>query len=428
MKPSTGRQIVLDTETTGLSAEGGDRIIEIGCVELVARKLTGNNKHFYLNPGRDSHEDALKVHGISNEFLRDKPKFEAVADDLLDYLSGAEIIIHNAAFDVGFLNKELELSGRPPFKQFVGSVTDTLAMAKEMFPGKRNSLDALCDRLEVDNSGRTLHGALLDAELLAGAAMSMCGLVMQQLTQNRFVEPTTTGTTEWAGLGLLLVMIAAPEAPLMARMIGAIVAAFVGTMIFFAFLRRVTLRSSVIVPIVGIMLGAIVGAVSTFVGLATNTLQSLGIWFMGSFTTVLKGQYEPLYVVTVVVVLVFLAADRFTVAGLGEDIATNVGLNYRQVVFAGTLLVAVATGVVTVVVGNLPFLGLIVPNVVSLIIGDNLRTKLPWTCLLGVALVTVCDILARVLIMPFEIPVATILSMVGAVVFIALLLRQRRHA
>ena len=266
------------------------------------------------------------------------------------------------------------------------------------------------------------------ALVLAGAAMSMCGLVMQQLTQNRFVEPTTTGTTEWAGLGLLLVMIAAPEAPLMARMIGAIVAAFVGTMIFFAFLRRVTLRSSVIVPIVGIMLGAIVGAVSTFVGLATNTLQSLGIWFMGSFTTVLKGQYEPLYVVTVVVVLVFLAADRFTVAGLGEDIATNVGLNYRQVVFAGTLLVAVATGVVTVVVGNLPFLGLIVPIVVSLIIGDNLRTKLPWTCLLGVALVTVCDILARVLIMPFEIPVATILSMVGAVVFIALLLRQRRHA
>ena len=173
MKPSTGRQIVLDTETTGLSAEGGDRIIEIGCVELVARKLTGNNKHFYLNPGRDSHEDALKVHGISNEFLRDKPKFEAVADDLLDYLSGAEIIIHNAAFDVGFLNKELELSGRPPFKQFVGSVTDTLAMAKEMFPGKRNSLDALCDRLEVDNSGRTLHGALLDAELLADVYINL---------------------------------------------------------------------------------------------------------------------------------------------------------------------------------------------------------------------------------------------------------------
>ncbi len=167
------RQIVLDTETTGLSAEAGDRIIEIGCVELVARKLTGNNKHWYLNPERDSHEDALKVHGISNEFLRDKPKFAAIADELLDYVAGAEIIIHNAAFDVGFLNKELELLGRPAFKTFVAGVTDTLAMAKEMYPGKRNSLDALCDRLGVDNSSRTLHGALLDAELLADVYINL---------------------------------------------------------------------------------------------------------------------------------------------------------------------------------------------------------------------------------------------------------------
>lgn len=167
------RQIFLDTETTGLSADHGDRVIEIGCVELFNRKLTGNNKHFYLNPGRDSHEDALKVHGISNEFLRDKPKFEAVADELLDYLRDAEIIIHNAQFDVGFLNKELELIGKPPFRQFVTSVTDTLVMAKSMYPGKRNSLDALCDRLGVDNSGRTLHGALLDAELLADVYINL---------------------------------------------------------------------------------------------------------------------------------------------------------------------------------------------------------------------------------------------------------------
>ena len=167
------RQIVLDTETTGLSAENGDRIIEIGCVELLSRKLTGNNKHFYLNPERDSHEDAMKVHGISNEFLRDKPKFAAVADELLDYLQGAEIIIHNAPFDVGFLSKELERIGRAPFKTHVALVTDTLLMAKELFPGKRNSLDALCDRLEVDNSSRTLHGALLDAELLADVYINL---------------------------------------------------------------------------------------------------------------------------------------------------------------------------------------------------------------------------------------------------------------
>ncbi|WP_309681122.1 DNA polymerase III subunit epsilon [Polaromonas sp.] len=167
------RQIVLDTETTGLSAENGDRIIEIGCVEMVARKLTGNNRHFYLNPERDSHEDALKVHGISNEFLKDKPKFAIIADELLDYLQGAEVIIHNAPFDVSFLNKELELMGREPLRQCVAKVTDSLMMAKELFPGKRNSLDALCDRLEVDNSGRTLHGALLDAELLADVYINL---------------------------------------------------------------------------------------------------------------------------------------------------------------------------------------------------------------------------------------------------------------
>ena len=167
------RQIFLDTETTGLSAANGDRIIEIGCVELVNRKLTSNNKHFYLNPGRDSHEDAMKVHGISNEFLRDKPKFAEVADDLIAYCAGAEIIIHNAPFDLSFLNKELELIGKPPFKSGVARVTDTLVMAKEMYPGKRNSLDSLCDRLGVDNSGRTLHGALLDAELLADVYINL---------------------------------------------------------------------------------------------------------------------------------------------------------------------------------------------------------------------------------------------------------------
>ena len=167
------RQIFLDTETTGLSPDSGDRIIEIGCVELFNRKLTGNNLHFYLNPGRDSHEEALKVHGITTAFLKDKPRFEAVADELMAYLQEAEVIIHNAPFDVGFLNKELELIGRTSFKGLVGNVIDTLVMAKEMFPGKRNSLNALCDRLGVDNSGRVLHGALLDAELLADVYINL---------------------------------------------------------------------------------------------------------------------------------------------------------------------------------------------------------------------------------------------------------------
>ena len=167
------RQIFLDPETTGLAADNGDRVIEIGCVELINRKLTGNNRHFYLNPGRDSHEEALKVHGITTEFLKDKPKFEAVAADLLDYLKDAELVIHNAPFDLGFLDMELSLIGKPKLRSFVTNVIDTLLMAKEMYPGKRNSLDALCDRLEVDNSGRALHGALLDAELLADVYINL---------------------------------------------------------------------------------------------------------------------------------------------------------------------------------------------------------------------------------------------------------------
>ena len=263
------------------------------------------------------------------------------------------------------------------------------------------------------------------ALVLAGAAMSMCGLVMQLLTQNRFVEPTTTGTTEWAGLGLLAMMIAFPGASILARMSGAVLAAFLGTMVFFAFLRQVSLRSSLIVPIVGIMLGAVVGSVSTFVALQTDMLQNLGIWFAGSFTSVLRGQYEPLWIVAAVGVVVFLVADRFTVAGLGEEIATNVGVSYQRIVLLGTVLIAVATGVVTVVVGNLPFLGLIVPNIVSMVRGDDLRSNLPWVCLLGIAIVTVCDLIGRIIIMPFEVPVSVILGVVGAAVFILLILRQR---
>jgi DNA polymerase-3 subunit epsilon len=193
------RQIVLDTETTGLSAENGDRIIEIGCVELLHRKLTGNNLHFYLNPERDSHEDALKVHGISNEFLRDKPKFGQIADELLDYLAGAELIIHNAPFDISFLNKELQRLGREPIDSLVASVTDSLVMAKDMFPGKRNGLDALCDRLGVDNSTRTLHGALLDAELLADVYINMTrgqdALIME-------LSETPSEDSEWVQIDL----------------------------------------------------------------------------------------------------------------------------------------------------------------------------------------------------------------------------------
>jgi DNA polymerase-3 subunit epsilon len=167
------RQIFLDTETTGLSAVGGDAIVEIGCIEMVNRRLTGNNRHHYLNPQRSSHPDALRVHGLSDEFLADKPHFANIAEELLGFLAGAEIIMHNAAFDVGFLDEELRRCGRAPIAECVALVSDSLLMAREMYPGKSNSLDALCKRLEVDNSNRTLHGALLDAGLLAEVYIGM---------------------------------------------------------------------------------------------------------------------------------------------------------------------------------------------------------------------------------------------------------------
>jgi DNA polymerase III subunit epsilon len=167
------RQVFLDTETTGLNPESGDRIVEIGCLEMVNRRMTGNNKHFYLNPERPSSEDAFKVHGLSDEFLADKPRFREVADDLLAYLAGAEIVIHNAGFDIGFLDAELKRIDRPRIASQAARITDSLLMARNQFPGKSNSLDALCKRLEVDNTHRTLHGALLDAGLLAEVYVRM---------------------------------------------------------------------------------------------------------------------------------------------------------------------------------------------------------------------------------------------------------------
>lgn len=263
--------------------------------------------------------------------------------------------------------------------------------------------------------------------ILAGAAMAMSGLVMQLLTQNKFVEPTTTGTTEWAGLGLLAVMYFIPAATILDRMVGAVLFSFIGTMVFFMFLKRVTLRSSLIVPIIGIMLGAVVSSVSTFFALQTDMLQQLGIWFAGSFNTVYRGQYEVLWIIVFIVIAVFFFADRLTVAGLGEEIATNVGLNYNRMILIGTGLIAVATGVVTVVVGSLPFLGLIVPNIVSMFRGDDLRSNLPWVCLVGVAVVTICDLISRTIIAPFEIPVSVVLGIIGAVVFVYLIVRKRNR-
>nr|WP_110395802.1 iron chelate uptake ABC transporter family permease subunit [Pseudogracilibacillus auburnensis] len=264
------------------------------------------------------------------------------------------------------------------------------------------------------------------ALMLTGAAMAMSGLVMQLITQNRLVEPTTTGTIEWAGLGLILVYILFPAPTLVQRMTGAIIFSFIGTMIFFLFLRRVKLRSSLIVPIIGIMLGAVISAISTFVGLVFQMSQNVETWFVGSFSSIQIGRYEYLWLIIVISILIFIYADRLTLAGLGEDVTTSLGVSYNRIVLIGTGLIAFAVGIVAAVIGNLPFLGLIVPNIVSMFRGDDLRSNLPWVCVLGMGTLIASDIISRTVIMPFEVPVSLILGTVGAVVFIVILLRRRR--
>jgi len=211
MSTANNRQIVLDTETTGLNPRTGDRIVEVGCVEIVDRKLTGNNYHRYINPERDSDEAALAVHGLTTEFLSDKPKFHEIAEELRDFIKGAEIIIHNAPFDLGFLNHEFQRIGMPPFVQHCTNVIDTLVQAKELHPGKRNSLDALCDRYGISNAHRKLHGALLDSELLADVYLAMTR-GQNTLSMDVEVETSSGGIVLEAGpLGEIIVLSAAAD-------------------------------------------------------------------------------------------------------------------------------------------------------------------------------------------------------------------------
>ncbi len=265
------------------------------------------------------------------------------------------------------------------------------------------------------------------ALMLTGSAMALSGFVMQLMTQNKFVEPTTTGSIEWAGLGLVVAYIIFDAPSLVVRMGMAILFAFLGTLLFFILLSKIKLKSSLIVPIFGLMLGAIISSISSFVGLTFNMTQSLEIWFAGSFAPIQRGRYEYLFIILIITAIIYFMASRLTVIGLGKDMATNLGINYSKTILIGTMMVALCVGVVSSVVGNLPFIGLIVPNIVSLYRGDNLRSNLVWVCLLGMIVITTCDIVARVLIMPFEIPVSLILGIIGSIVFIYLLLKVKRR-
>lgn len=263
---------------------------------------------------------------------------------------------------------------------------------------------------------------------LAGAGMAVAGLIMQMLARNRFVEPTTAGTSESAALGLLAVALLAPDLPVFARMLVAGAFALAGTALFLGILQRIPLRSPLVVPLVGIMLGGVISAVTTFFAYRYDLMQSLVAWTTGDFSGVLRGRYELLWLSFALTVLAYLAADRFSVAGLGESFTTNLGLRYRRVVALGLVVVSLVTATVVVTAGMIPFLGLIVPNIISLIMGDNVRRSLPFVALFGAGLVLACDIVGRLVVYPYEIPLGTMMGIVGSAAFLTLLLRKSRHA
>jgi iron complex transport system permease protein len=265
------------------------------------------------------------------------------------------------------------------------------------------------------------------ALLLAGSAMAVAGLLLQMLARNHFVEPSTVGTVESATLGMLITMLWMPDLPVLGKMGVAAVCALAGTALFLAILSRIQLRSAWIVPLVGLILAGVIEAGTSFLAYQHDMIQSLRAWAHGDFSVVVDGRYEMLWLSLGVTAIACLAADRFTVAGLGESFATNLGLNYRRLVWQGLVVVAVVTACIVVTVGAIPFVGLIVPNVVRLLLGDNVRRSVLWVATAGAALTLACDVVGRLLIAPYEIPVGTVMGVVGSALFLIILLRQRRR-
>lgn len=261
--------------------------------------------------------------------------------------------------------------------------------------------------------------------ILAGAGMSIVGLIMQQLARNKFVSPTTAGTTDFASLGVLTAILLFPGAPTLAKIAVAFAFALLGTMLFMRILTKIPFRDPILIALIGLMFGNVVGAATTFLALKYDLMQSVSSWLHGDFSVILQGRYEMLYVSVPLIALAYLYANRFTIAGMGEDFAVNLGLKYNRVVMTGLGIVALVASVTLLTVGALPFLGLIIPNIVSLYKGDDLRGSLSHTALLGVVFVLACDILGRLIIYPYEISIGLMIGVIGSGIFLYLLLRRR---
>ncbi|MFZ7202096.1 ABC transporter permease [Avibacterium avium] len=261
--------------------------------------------------------------------------------------------------------------------------------------------------------------------LIAGASLSICGLVMQQLSRNRFVSPTTAGTMDSARLGILIAMLLFPSASMLLKTSVAILVSFLGTLLFMTLLSRLKFKDTIFVPLVGIMFGNIISSLTAFIAYQQDLLQNLSGWLQGDFSLVMTGRYEMLYFSVPALVLAYVFANRFSIVGMGQDFAVNLGLNYLQVLYLGLAIVATVSSIIIVSVGVIPFLGLIIPNIVTLYLGDNLKKVLSHTALLGAVFVLFCDILGRSLIYPYEISINAIVGVFGSAIFLYMLLKQR---
>lgn len=319
-------------------------------------------------------------------------------------------------FPIKLLAAVLAVLGLAAASLFIGVSDVSIGSLLSSSPGDRPMQVLLVSRIP-----RTL------ALILAGLAMSVAGLIMQMLARNRFVEPSTAGTVESAGLGILTVTLVAPATPLFGKMAVATMFALAGTFLFMRLLRAVPHRSTLVVPLVGLMLGGVIWSVNAFIAYRFDLLQTLGAWTLGDFSGVLRGRYELLWIAALLTIIAYVAADRLTVAGLGEDFTTNLGLDYNRVLALGLTIVAMVTAVIVVTAGSIPFLGLIVPNLVSAMMGDNMRRSIPWIAVTGAGFVLACDIASRLIRYPYEVPIGTVFGVVGSAIFLWLLLRRRQQ-
>ena len=264
--------------------------------------------------------------------------------------------------------------------------------------------------------------------LIAGASLSICGLVMQQLSRNRFVSPTTAGTMDSARLGILLAILFFPGASMLLKTAIAVLVSFIGSLLFMSILSRLKFKDTIFVPLVGMMFGNVISSITAFIAYQQDLLQNLSGWLQGVFSLVMSGRYELLYFSLPMLIISYLFAQRFSIVGMGKDFATNLGLNYNQVLYIGLLIVSTVSSIIIVSVGVIPFLGLIIPNLVALYLGDNLKKILSHTALLGAVFVLFCDILGRCLIYPYEISINAVVGVMGSGIFLYFLLKRYRHA